>query len=364
MKVLHINAGAEEGGGKTHIISILSQFNKEEVELAVFEDGVMASEARALGIKVHVFSQSSRYDIFVLSKLVTFINKEKFDIIHTHGARANFFVSLIKGRIKAKWITTVHSDPKLDFMKRGLKGWIFTKLNLRSFQKADLFFAITENFKQNLIQLGIPDKKIRVIYNGIRYDKERTTPYNKKEIGIEENIFTIIQVARLHPVKGHEILLDALQKVHTKKLQVLLVGDGPAEQELKAKVQELRLSHKVFFLGHRTDVNRLYASADISLLTSYSESFPIVLLEAANQHIPCITTNVGDMKKLVPDDSYGWIIPIGDSDALAKALDEAYDKWRKCELSSMGERLYEHASKNFSLQKLYGDTYQVYKELV
>ena len=54
MKVLHMNAGAEEGGGKTHIISLLSQFSKEEVELMVFEEGAIAREARNLGIQVHV----------------------------------------------------------------------------------------------------------------------------------------------------------------------------------------------------------------------------------------------------------------------------------------------------------------------
>ncbi len=57
MRILHMNAGAEDGGGKTHIISLLDQFPTGEVELAVFEDGIVAKEARELGIKVHVFSQ-------------------------------------------------------------------------------------------------------------------------------------------------------------------------------------------------------------------------------------------------------------------------------------------------------------------
>ncbi|WP_417896874.1 glycosyltransferase, partial [Bacillus toyonensis] len=116
MKVLHINAGAEEGGGKTHIISLLSQFPQKEVELMVFEEGAIAREARNLGIQVHVFTQSSRYDLSILSKIKSFINENQFDIVHTHGARANFYLSLLKKGIKAKWIMTVHSDPTLDFM--------------------------------------------------------------------------------------------------------------------------------------------------------------------------------------------------------------------------------------------------------
>ncbi|MDM5157532.1 glycosyltransferase [Bacillus sp. DX1.1] len=365
MKVLHMNAGAEEGGGKTHIISLLSQFPKDEVELAVFEEGSIAKEARELGIKVHVFSQSSRYDISILSKIRTFINERSFDIVHTHGARANFYLSLLKRKIGAKWVTTVHSDPTLDFMKRGLKGWIFTKLNLRSFKKVDLFFAITERFKKNTVALGVPEDKICTIYNGIEYDSMPAKPYNKlTEFGIQEGVFTTIQVARLHPVKGHEILFEALQKITISNMKVLLVGDGPSEVELKEAVRQKGLEDKVLFLGYRSDVKELYASANISLLTSYSESFPLVLLEAANQRLTSIATNVGDMEQLIVDNTYGWIIPTGDANALARALEEAYEKWENGELATMGERLYGHASSQFSLQNLYEDTHKAYKKLL
>lgn len=365
MKVLHMNAGAETGGGKTHIISLLSQFPKDVVELAVFEEGAIASEARALGIKVHVFSQSSRYDISILSKIRSFINKEDFDIVHTHGARANFYLSLLRRKINAKWVTTIHSDPTLDFMKRGLKGWVFTKLNLRSFKKVDLFFAITERFKMNTVTLGVPEEKICTIYNGIEYDHIPAEPYDVKEnFGIQEDVFTAIQVARLHPVKGHEILFEALQKTKIPKIKVLLLGDGPIENELKATVKQKGLEDKVLFLGHREDAKNLYAAAHINVLTSYSESFPLVLLEGANQHLTSIATDVGDMSQLIVDDTYGWIIPIGDATALTRALEEAYEKWKNGELVEMGERLYTHASSHFSLRNLYENTYEAYKKVL
>ena len=94
MKVLHMNAGAEEGGEK-HIISLLSQFSKEEVELMVFEEGAIArgEEPRYSSA---CFTQSSRYDLSILSKIKAFINENQFDIVHTHGARANFYLSLLK----------------------------------------------------------------------------------------------------------------------------------------------------------------------------------------------------------------------------------------------------------------------------
>ena len=76
-----------------------------------------------------------------------------------------------------------------------------------------MFFAITENFKRNIIKLGVPEEKICTVYNGIEYDCNPAKPYDKSKFGIDEGVFTAIQVARLHPVKGHDILFEALQKL-------------------------------------------------------------------------------------------------------------------------------------------------------
>ncbi|MBL1703552.1 glycosyltransferase, partial [Klebsiella pneumoniae] len=64
------------------------------------------------------------------------------------------------------------------------------------------------------------------------------------------------------------------------------------------------------------------------------------------------------------DDTYGWIVPIGDVDSLASALENAYEKWLNNELEVMGNRLYNHASTHFSLKNLYEDTRNAYKKLL
>lgn len=145
---------------------------------------------------------------------------------------------------------------------------------------------------------------------------------------------------------------------------MLLVGDGPLERELKALATEKGINDKVEFLGHRQDVKQLFASSHVNLLTSHSEGFPLVLLEAANQRVPSIVTRAGEIEPLIADETYGWIVPTGDGKALASALEEAYDKWKTGELSVMGKHIYEHATMNFSLQKLYEDTKETYKQLI
>ena len=138
----------------------------------------------------------------------------------------------------------------------------------------------------------------------------------------------------------------------------------PLEENLKSLATEKGINNKVEFLGHRQDVKQLFASSHVNLLTSHSEGFPLVLLEAANQRAPSIVTRAGEIEPLIVDETYGWIVPTDDGRALALALEEAYDKWKTGELAAMGKHIYEHAIMNFSLQKLYEDTKETYKQLI
>ena len=89
--------------------------------------------------------------------------------------------------------------------------------------------------------------------------------------------------ARLEPVKGHEFALAALSEVVSEfpHVKLLLAGDGKHETALEEMVSEKGLSDHVYFLGYREDLDRIYPLGDVTLLTSLSESFPLVLLEGA-----------------------------------------------------------------------------------
>ncbi len=189
MKVLHINAGLEKGGGLSHIVNLLTEAKRQNVdfELLTLADGPVAKAAKKAKIKTTILGAQSRYDLSVLKRLTRLINEGNFDIVHTHGARANLFVSMIKKQIKAKWIITVHSDPLKDFEGRGMIGNIFTKLNIMALKKADGIFAITQNFSDLLVEkVGIPKTKICVIYNGIFFHDNKELP-KKIVIGLDDS---------------------------------------------------------------------------------------------------------------------------------------------------------------------------------
>jgi L-malate glycosyltransferase len=362
MRILHLNAGNENGGGMFHILSLLKNLNRSEFVLGVFEKGEIFERAKELGIQIELFAQKKKLDLSLLKQLEEYIRLNNIDMIHTHGPRANFYGALLKKKTKVPWIVTVHSDPRDDFMGKGLKGRLYTTINMKVLGYADYCLAISERFKKILVDINIPEDKISVILNGIDFSLKPESVYDREDFGLSKNDFVIFMVARLEAVKGHKIAIKALaSSLRTdKNIHLLLAGDGSEQKGLKEMAVQKGIADNVHFLGHRNDIKELFSIADISMLSSFSESFPLVLLEAARAHLPVITTDVGGVRNLVLDSTYGWVVPVGNSSKLAEAIEEAVSFKRVGKLNHMGNQLNIHARNNFSVEQFAENIYNKY----
>ena len=362
MKILHLNAGNETGGGMFHILSLLNQLNKEECLLGVFEEGELYRQAVASGIQTEMFKQHSKFDLTILKPLRNFIRLHHIDIIHTHGPRANIYGTLLKPLVKCPWVLTVHSSPSYDFLGMGLKGKIFTSLHLWSLRQADHLLAISSEFKDELIGEGISSTKITKILNGINFERQLDEPYQRAEFGLEANDFVMIMTARLETVKGHEFAIEAVSDLVADfpHIKLLLVGDGSRRRALEQVVLDKGLSNHVFFLGYRDDIEKIYPLADMTLLTSISESFPLVLLEGARAGLPALTSDVGGVKELIPDKEHGWITQVGNVNQIKESIREAIDMKKSGKLTKIGINLQKFAKNNFPIEILAKNIYNIY----
>ena len=367
MKVIHLNAGNETGGGMIHILALLNELKSENIFLGLFEEGVFQQEALDRGIQTVTFTQKNRYDLSIIKRVARFIRDNQIDVIHTHGARANLYGYFIKKLTEVTWVTTVHSDPRNDFLGRGLLGRLFTKINILVLKKVDYLFAISERFKEMLVDFAIDAEKITTIYNGIDFKKKNTYDLTKarEELSIGTNEFIIVMVARFDPVKCHTLAFSAVKEVIKThpNVKLLLIGDGPIRKELENTVKEEQLDRHVLFLGYQKNVDLYYQLGDVSLLTSKTESFPLVLLESARECTPAITTDVGGVKNMIPDSSFGFIIEVDNLNELIHALNEAIKLKENNKLNKMGERFYEHTSHHFSIDSFVKSITNVYRKL-
>lgn len=365
MKVLHLIGGKEIAGSKNHLLSLLRNFNENEVILGVFEKGTIYDEAKELGIDVRYLGQKNRYDLSVLFSLKKLIKNENISILHTHGPRANLYGYLVKRTGNIIWTTTVHSDPRFDFIDRGIIGKIFTKLNIAVLKKVNHCFAISNRFSNMLRDLNV-NCRITTIYNGISFTDHHELYYSEAELNLSKDDFVAIMVGRLHPIKGHVVAFEAIKNLKKKipNLKLLIVGDGPLKEELQRKVTEYKIEENVSFLGFQPEqkIHSLLKLSNVFVLSSYSESFPLVVLEASRAKIPVISTDVGGVKDLIVDNSLGWVIPPRDVKSLEDALLNAYEI--KDQLGNIGENLYKTAAKKYSVKQLFEEVKHAYNELI
>lgn len=365
MTIFHLISGGETGGSKNHLLSLLSQFPKDEIVLGIMQKGELATEAMEAGIRTVVFEQKSRYDFNALRKIKHFLRTENIEIVHTHGPRANLFISLVRQSFKFKWVTTIHSDPEKDFVKGGVKGRVFTMINMRVIRKIDHFFAVSHRFKEMLVNYGIAEDRITVIYNGISFEEPVHESIDRPEIRLESSDFVVIMIARLHPIKNHSLALKAVKMLQDKKvpIKLLLVGDGSERRRIEAQIEQLGIKSSVQLLGFRKDIHALLKLSDVCLLTSDSESFPLVLLEAARASVPIVTTDVGGVNRLVSGNRFGRLVDVGDVEGVKNALEELFQLKTSGELTKIGSELFDFARENFSIEQLYILTSKTYKSL-
>ncbi|MCI5674606.1 MAG: polysaccharide pyruvyl transferase CsaB [Firmicutes bacterium] len=367
MKVLHLISGGDTGGAKTHIMALLGELkNNIDISLGVFIEDVFLEEARELGINTVVFEQKSRVDLSVLNLIKEYIIDNKIDLVHCHGARANFIAMFLMSRVQVPFVTTVHSDPRLDFKGNLYKQLIFKNLHTFALKRFKNFITVSDSFRNMLVERGFGKKNIDVLYNGIDLKKKENMVSREEFLdryNIPNNGLKIGIMARLEEVKDHKTFLRAAAEfLKTNDADFLIGGGGALLDELRELASELKIEDKVYFLGEVKDPHSFMNAIDINVLSSLSESFPYVILEGGKHHLPMIATEVGGIPKLIKDDITGYLFKPGDYKNLAKhLLNLAHDENKRKEL---GDNLYNAIEKDYSSEAMAIRQLEIYERIL
>jgi sugar transferase (PEP-CTERM/EpsH1 system associated) len=172
--------------------------------------------------------------------------------------------------------------------------------------------------------VGFPRERIAVIRNGV--DLTRFGPRLREEgraaLGVSTTEVAVGTVGRLVPVKDQALFLRAVAVVAREGLafRAFIAGEGPLRAELSSLVDQLGLSGRVTWLGHRADVERVMAGLDVFVLSSRSEGLSNTIQEALCSGVPVVATRVGGADELVDDGRSGFLVPPGDAEAMGRAL--------------------------------------------
>ncbi len=293
-------------------------------------------------------------------KFAGFLKGEGISIVHTYYRDAGI-AGILAARIAGK---------KTIFSARRNQGYWLDRKEL-VLQKAlnrlvARFVANSYSTKawSNEVE-GIPGEKIDVIYNCIDLQHyRRTTVQNRREsrqlLGLPDYAPVIGIVANLRPVKGIDVFLKAakLVKDELPQARFLIVGDGEEEENLKRLSAELGLGGCADFLGRKRDVARVLNAFDVAVLSSYSESFSNSIVEYLAAGIPVVCTDVGGSREAVESGVNGFVVPAGDSRAMAgciaRIITEGMFHYMNMRNRDKAEKKFSIAGSVKAYEKLYG----------
>ena len=369
MKVIHLISGGDSGGAKTHVLSLLQNLNKTiTAQLVCFRDGPFAEEARALGIPTLICGGNNIPRL--RCRLTDYIRQGGYQVIHCHGSRANMIGALLRRSTGLPVVTTVHSDYKLDYMGRPLSHLTFGNINAWALRQLDYRIGVSDAMVDLLISRGFPPDRFYAIYNGIDFTPappqgDRIEYLRSLGADVDEDSVVVGIAARLNPVKDMSTLIRGFAAGYQKcqRLRLVIAGDGEEREKLGNLAKELGVEKQVTFAGWISGgMDRFYSALDINALTSLSETFPYALTEGARFHLATVSTAVGGIPYLIDADVNGCLFAPGDWEALGGHLAAMGngDELRH----TLGEKLYEKASTQFSIQKTVDTQLHIYEEIL
>ncbi len=323
-----------------------------KVSAHVFEDAGIATAQVSfpeVGRRVSLAGEMIRAG----RELRALIRHEQPDVLHVHWRTTLPYLALGAG---APVVFTLHT--------LGTRGASTRAL----YRIPRHVIAISQDLAHELTtSLGVPANRVRYVPNGVPItNDEPLTPYERIEVrhrlGLPADAFLIITVARLELVKRHDVTLRALRMLIDQgrdDLHLVLVGDGSLRTELSNQVETLKLTDHVTFTGHREPEEYLRV-ADVFVLVSEREGFPLAAVEAMMQGLPLIRTPTGGTIDQIVEGQTGHIVRHGDAAALAEAVTRMHvDRDGRF---TMGVKSALKARREFSTLAMASATAQVYRE--
>jgi glycosyltransferase involved in cell wall biosynthesis len=350
------------GGVQIHIKDLAAavQARGDEVTVLAGGGGPFIDALRAQGTRTIVLRHLSVpiqpvRDFRAYHEIREAVIRLKPDLLAVHSAKATVLGRLVGRSLGIPVVVTAH-------------GWTFTPgfppvqaAVYRQVERlvgplARKIIAVSEFDRRLAIEARIvPSDRVVTVHNGIpdipvelRATPSRTPP-------------RMIMVARLGAQKDHATLLRALAGLLESPWELDLVGEGPLMGEVKSLAEAVGVGRRVRFLGQRMDVDQLIAGAQLGLLVTNWEGFPISILELMRAGLPVIASSVGGIDEAVRDADNGFLVPRGDAEALRDRIGRLLaDPALRGRMGASGRARYEQ---EFTLDRSVAKTIAVYHEV-
>ena len=350
LRILHATR-APVGGIFRHIIDLANGQADRGHEVGIIADsltgGERADQAFAeidprlkLGVhRIAIHRDPWPTDFLVWLRFRSLIDKLRPDVLHGHGAKAGALLRLRSRSDDSIRVYTPHGG-SLHYPLNTFLGAIYSRLERTLMNSTDLFLfesAFARDTYQRMI--GKPEGLVRCVFNGV-------TAGEFDPVHLTDDATDIVYVGEFRRIKGADLLVDAVARLHAdgKPVTLTLAGDGEELNALKAQVEKLGLSHAVRFIGH-VKARYGFSKGRLLVVPSRGDSMPYVVIEAGAAGIPMVAANVGGIPEIFGtynDALFAPNIPGAIADAIEIAIEDP--DAAQARAKALRERIFQHFS--------------------
>jgi glycosyltransferase involved in cell wall biosynthesis len=367
LHVAYLTRGLASRGYQTTLVAGSLAHGESSMSFVAEELGVTIVPIRQLHREV-----SPLYDALAVLRLVRLIREFRPQILHTHTAKAGAV-----GRIAA--VLAGPARPPIlvhTFHGHVLRGYfsptsaaVFRGLERTLARVTTRLIAVSPEVRDDLVELGIaPAGRFSVIRLGLDLESRVARADDDGELrrlfGIPPAAFVVGWVGRMTAIKRVPDVLAAFARLRARGVdaRLCLVGDGPDRELVERRASEFGVSRHTLFLGYQREIGPYYTLFDVLLLTSGNEGTPAVAIESLAAGTPVVSTDVGGVSDVVADGLDGLLVPGGDVEAVADALERlARDPELARRMGAAGSR---RVADRYRVERLVGDIDALYRTLL
>jgi len=366
VKTLIVDLSQQYGGSTSRVLALMKHLPAGTVALASLEASAVAQHARQLNLPVHIVGKS-KINPALLAKLMRLIRAENFQVLDSQNIQSKFWASLAARFTHTTLISTIHSWYENEHGRKSLKGKIYTQIELSTNYDPGYYITVSEKDRQSLLKTGFPEERIELIYNAVTIDPEilnQDPAVIRRSWELPQNAPVCLAVGRLVPVKGYDVLIEAVKLALTQipDLHCMIIGEGESRESLTKQIKAYGLESRVRLVGYysRHDTLMSLRACDVFAMPSRYEGTPIALLEAAALGCPIVAARSGGIPELVTHEEQALLVPPEDPDALAEALIRLSQNRKFA--SELGMNAKNHIEAHFNLDKQVRLTQQTYQK--
>lgn len=364
--ILHIIDTTGPGGAETVFIDLATRLPRDKYRALVVirGKGWVYEELCRRGVEPILLDAKGSFNWRYLLKLVRLIRQEKVDLIQSHLLGASVYSAMAGKLTGTPVVATIHGE--VDIGARERLQWLkMGALNMGARQ----IIAVSGGLRDDILRrTSLRPDKLEIIYNGIdtsAFQRPRSDAL-RRQFGWSDKEFVIGCLGNIRPAKGYDILLQAVAMLGQDSPYCFVVAGQPDKsglyERLLAQHAELGLEERVRFLGFLDDAAQYLASLDLFLSTSTTEGLPLSAIQAMAAGLPLLATRVGGYEELVTDRENGWLVPAGNPQAIAEAIQQlGVDAELRDRLAKNARR---HVQATFDSRVMFAHYQTVYERLL